>query len=55
MHKILLFLFGYNLLVLLCSGIAVVRAFAHGEMGWRIDPSWFIELFLIPASAKRLV
>ena len=35
----------------------VVRAFAHGAMGRRIDPSWGepIELFLIPASAPRLV
>ena len=33
--------------------ISVVRAFAHGAMGRRIDPSWGepIELFLIPASA----
>ena len=35
----------------------VVRAFAHGAMGRRIDPSWSgpIELFLAPASAQRLV
>ena len=34
-----------------------VRAFAHGAMGRRIDPSWGgpIELFLVPASAPRLV
>ena len=34
-----------------CS--SMVRAFAHGAMGRRIDPSWGgpIELFLIPASA----
>ena len=33
-----------------CS--SVVRAFAHGAMGRRIDPSWGgpIELFLVPAS-----
>ena len=33
------------------------RAFAHGAMGRRIDPSWggSIELFLVPASAPRLV
>ena len=33
------------------------RAFAHGAMGHRIDPSWGgpIELFLVPASAPRLV
>ena len=33
----------------------MVRAFAHGAMGRRIDPSWGgpIELFLIPASAPR--
>ena len=35
----------------------VVRAFAHGAMHRRIDPSWGgpIELFLVPASAPRLV
>ena len=35
----------------------LVRAFAHGAMGCRIDPSWGgpIELFLVPASAPRLV
>ena len=38
-----------------CS--SVVRAFAHGAMGRRIDPSWGgpIELFLVPTSAPRLV
>ena len=38
-----------------CS--CVVRAFAHGAMGHWIDPSWGgpIELFLVPASAPRLV
>ena len=38
-----------------CS--SVVRAFAHGAMGRRIDPSWGgpIELFLIAARAPRLV
>ena len=38
-----------------CS--SVVRAFAHGTMGRRIDPSWGgpIELFLVPASAPRQV
>ena len=38
-----------------CS--SVVRVFAQGEMGRRINPSWGgpIELFLIPASAPRLV
>ena len=37
-----------------CS--SVVRAFAHGAMGRRIDPSWGvpIELFLVSASAPRL-
>ena len=36
---------------------SVVRAFAHGAMGRRIDPSWGgpIELFLVPVSAPRLV
>ena len=35
----------------------MIRAFAHGAMGRRIDPSWGkpIELFLVPASAPRLV
>ena len=30
----------------------MVRAFAHGAMGGRIDPSWDgpIEIFLVPAS-----
>ena len=38
-----------------CS--SMVRAFARDEMGRWIDPSWGgpIELFLIPASAPRLV
>ena len=32
----------------------MVRAFAHGAMGRRIDPSWGgpIELSLVPASAS---
>ena len=36
---------------------SVVRVFAHGAMGHRIDPSWGgpFELFLVPASAPRLV
>ena len=36
----------------------MVRAFARGAMGRRIDPSWGdgpIELFLVSASASRLV
>ena len=35
----------------------MVRAFAHGAIGRRIDPSWggSIQLFLVPASAPRLV
>ena len=38
-----------------CS--SAVRAFAHGAMGRRIDPSWCgpIELFLVSASVPRLV
>ena len=38
-----------------CS--SMVRVFAHGAMGRRIDPSWGgpSELFLVPASAPRLV
>ena len=37
-----------------CS--SVVREFAHGAMGRRVDPSWGgpIELFLVPARAPRL-
>ena len=36
---------------------SVVRAFAHGAMGRRIDPSWGgpIELILVSASASRSV
>ena len=35
----------------------MVRALAHGVRGRWIDPSWGgpIELFLVPASAPRLV
>ena len=35
----------------------MVRVFAHDAMGRRIDPSWDgpIDLFLVPASAPRLV
>ena len=35
----------------------MVRAFAHGAMGRRIDPSWGgpIELFLVPASVTKAV
>ena len=38
-------------------GTLKTRAFLHGAMGRRIDPSWGgpIELFLVPASAPRLV
>ena len=37
----------------LSLSVLVARAFAHGAMGRRIDPSWGgpIELFLVPASA----
>ena len=33
----------------------MVRAFAHGAMGRRIDPSWGgpIELFLVPSKGAR--
>ena len=51
-----------HMLLLICIGLGarcstVVRAFTHGAMGRRIDPSWGgpIELFLVPASAPRLV
>ena len=32
----------------------MVRAFAHGAMGRRIDPTWGgpIELFLVPSGAR---
>ena len=35
----------------------MVRAFAHGAMGRRIDPSWGepIEIVLVPVSVPRLV
>ena len=35
----------------------MVRAFAHGAMGCRIDPSWGgpIELFLVPAGVTKAV
>ena len=38
-----------------CS--SVVRAFTHGAMGRRIDPSWGgpIELFLVPASVLLII
>ena len=38
-----------------CS--SVLRAFTHGAVGRRIDPSWGgpIELFLVPSSDPRLV
>ena len=38
-----------------CSSL--VRAFAHGAMSRRIDPSWGgpIELFFVPASAPQLI
>ena len=39
------------------EGSSMVRAFAHGAKDHWIDPSWGgpIELFLVPASAPRLV
>ena len=37
--------------------VTMVRAFTHGAMDRRIDPSWGgpIKLFLVPASVPRLV
>ena len=37
--------------------LVMVKAFARGAMGCRIDPSWGgpIELFLVPASDPQLV
>ena len=52
----LLLVSGLNvLLLLLLLGIIIIVLF--GAMGHRIDPSWCgpIELFLVPASAPRLV
>ena len=54
---------GKTLLAHAIAGVGIdliysfVRAFAHGAMGRRIDPSWGepIELFLVPASAPRVV
>ena len=48
---------GYTIIYVRLGMGVVVRAFAHGAMGRRIDPSWGgpIELFLVPASAPRLV
>ena len=45
------------LLVVGATCSSVVRVFTRGAMGRRIDPSWGepIELFLVPASALRLV
>ena len=46
-----------NLFLLRARCSSVVRAFAHGVMDPRIDPSWSepIKLFLVQASAPRLV
>ena len=57
-HKVLFYMANKFLQFYLrarCS--SVVRAFAHGAMGRWIDPSCGepIELFLVPASAPRLV
>ena len=40
----------------ICDYLPSLRAFAHGAMGRRIDPSWGgpIELFLVAATAPRL-
>ena len=48
------------MMILVVKGVrcsSVVRAFVHGAMGRWIDPSWGgpVELFLVPASAPRLV
>ena len=44
-------------LMYVCMYVCMHVSFAHGAMGRRIDPSWGepIELFLVPASAPRLV
>ena len=49
-----LVLYKHVTIPLLC---VMVRAFANDAMGHQIDPSWGgpIELFLVPASAPRLV
>ena len=45
--------FLYNSVYIGARCSSVVRAFVHGAMGRRIDPSWCgpTELFLVPASA----
>ena len=55
--RTLLILIKLLLLFLGASCSSVVKAFAHGAMGRRIDLSWGepIELFLVPASAPRPV
>ena len=55
-NRVSLDVLGMNCRVSVVTGArcsSVVRAFAHGAMGRRIDPSWGepIELFLVPASA----
>ena len=49
--------FIHSFIHLLARCSSVVRTFAHGAMGRRIDPSWGgpIELNLVPASAPQLV
>ena len=47
------------IIIIIIMGVrysSVVRAFAHGAMGRRIDPSWggSIELFLDPASGRGI-
>ena len=48
-------LINYCFRVVVVGGVrcsSVVRVFANGAMGRRIDPSWWtIELFIVPASA----
>ena len=49
--------FGLSSFMLGAKCSSIVRTFARGAMGRRIDPSWGgpIELFLVPASVLRLV
>ena len=52
-HGIILSVAALFMLGVRCS--SVVRAFAYGAMGRRIDPSWGgpIELFLVPAGVTK--
>ena len=48
---------GFLIIIVNCFNDTLQHIFTHGVMGRQIDPSWGgpIELFLIPASAPRLI